>query len=110
MRRTLLALAAMAAVLFASASPLLAGHLALDRDCAPVLVESHDHNAHRLTPTSAPEADHCAACHLARSARGTGMAGTVLPQDGTRDAATPPLVYARTRDALQTDFTRGPPR
>lgn len=106
----LLALAATAAVLFASASPLLAGHLALDRDCAPILEEQHDHDAHRLSAASAPEADHCAACHLARSARGAGLAGTVLPQDGTRKAATTPLAAARTPHVLQTDYTRGPPR
>lgn len=97
-------------MLFASAAPLLAGHQAIDRDCAPVLTETHDHAAHRLTPASAREADHCGVCHLARSARAAALPRTVLPTEPARDAIVANAADARTRSPLQTDFTRGPPR
>lgn len=95
-------------MLFASAGPLVSGHLAADAECAPAVVE-HDHDAHRVgsTPDHAP--DHCAACHLTRTARDTSRApalalGVLVPELTVEPAHAAPF-----RVALHTDFTRGPP-
>src|SRR5688500_19530737 len=109
-RTALLAWVGTAAVLFASAGPLVAGHLAIDKDCAPAPIEAHDHAAHRLSQSTEPVADHCAACHLTRSVRHAAYAHAFLTVVLTRSAAAPGDAVRPYRADLRTDFTRGPPR
>ena len=99
----------MAAMLLASAGSLVSGHDAIDRACAPALLAEHDHSAHRIggEPEDAPE--HCDACHLARTSRGT-VAAHQLASTATLPGAALFLVHEpASRIDLLTDFTRGPP-
>lgn len=108
LRRTAVAVFASAAVLFASAAPIFAGHLAADRECAPIL-EEHDHAAHRIQKTPGSEAEHCVACHLARVAH-DGAAAKVRIHAGAIPASpAEPEEQAAFRHDSSTDFTRGPP-
>ncbi|HUF24672.1 MAG TPA: hypothetical protein VMN81_11125 [Vicinamibacterales bacterium] len=106
--RAALAWLVSAAMLFASAGPLVSGHLAVDQECAPAVVE-HDHDAHRLGKAPADAPDHCAACHLTRTARDTSRApalalGILLPE-----LTAEPAQAAPRRVDLRADVTRGPP-
>lgn len=108
LRRTAVAVFASAAVLFASVAPMLAGHLAADRECAPILAE-HDHTAHRIQKAPGPEAEHCVACHVARAAH-DGAAAKVLIHAGAGPASpAEPEEQSAFRHDSSTDFTRGPP-
>jgi hypothetical protein len=109
LRRSLPAWVAAAAMLFASAGPLLPGHEAVDRECAAPIVE-HDHAAHRLGQVPAPEAGHCAACHLTRIVRAGAPADAFRQSDSLPESAAEPARFAPHRVDLRTDFTRGPPR
>jgi len=108
-RRSLPAWVAATAMLFASAGPLLSGHEAVDSECAAPIVE-HDHAAHRLGQVPAPEADHCAACHLTRTVRAGAPAHGVRQSDSLPESAASTTHLAPHRVDLRTDFTRGPPR
>jgi hypothetical protein len=112
-RKALLAWVGTAAVLFASAGPLVAGHLAIDKDCtpaSPALNEAHDHAAHRLSQSPEPVADHCAACHLTRSVRHAAYAQAFFTVVLTQSPAAQCDAVRPYRADLRTDFTRGPPR
>jgi len=108
-RRALLICLASAAVLFASAAPLIAGHLSTDRECAPAVATPHDHGAHAVG--TAPDAgpDHCAACHLTRTARNVSYAQSLIDAGLVPERAVEPAHTAAARIYLRTDFTRGPP-
>ncbi len=100
---------AAAAMLFASAGPIVSSHAAVDADCAPVIAQRHDHTAHqiRATPEEAP--DHCAACHLTRTVRGASGAQRFAWAGVFRQAAPALEQDAILRVTRRTDFTRGPP-
>jgi hypothetical protein len=106
--RVLPAWAALAAMLFASAAPVLAGHAAVDRDCAPAAT-AHDHAAHRLSQLPEPGADHCAACHLTRSVRGASFAQNLHAFIPLASFTLQPDSAAPRRGDLRTHATRGPP-
>jgi hypothetical protein len=95
-------------MLFASAGPLLSGHEAVDSACSAPIVE-HDHAAHRLGQVPAPEAGHCAACHLTRTVRAGVPAHGFRQSDSLPESAAEPARLAPHRVDLRTDFSRGPP-
>lgn len=95
-------------MLFASAGPLLPGHEAVDSECAAPIVE-HDHAAHRLGQVPAPEAGHCAACHLTRTVRAGVPAHGFRQSDSLPESAAEPAVLLVRRVDSRADVTRGPP-
>ena len=95
-------------MLFATAGPLLSGHAAVDSECAAPIVE-HDHAAHRLGQVPAPEADHCAACHLTRTVRAGVPAHGAVHGTSLRQPPAEPSGAAVRRVDLCADVTRGPP-
>ncbi|MEX2273783.1 MAG: hypothetical protein WD690_20125 [Vicinamibacterales bacterium] len=108
-RRAVPAWLAAAAMFFASAAPLAAGHLAVDSDCVPAIAASHDHGAHRLSRQDEPLPDHCAACHLTRSVRGASFAQILLAAGHHHTAIVQPDGSAAQRADVGADLTRGPP-
>jgi hypothetical protein len=107
-RRTFAWLAT-AAMLFVAAGPVAAGHAAIDRACVPSLLQAHDHAAHRIGTEPEHGPDHCAACHLTRTA-GVSAAPRHTLTSAIQPQSAPRLVHEPVAGTERhTDFTRGPP-
>lgn len=97
-------------MLFACAGPLVSAHAPVDTECAVAIASEHDHAAHRLSATPDAPPDHCAACHLTRTARDTGASTVTVKAAAGASTASDVAHDAALRVDLRTDFTRGPPR
>ena len=100
---------ASAAVLFVSAVPLVAGHASTDRECAPAVSNPHDAAAHSLRQARSGGPEHCAACHITRTASRVSYAQSLIDAGLVPERAAEPAADAVARADIRTDFTRGPP-